>query len=210
MDIQARALAIVEKLKEIYPETDCSLTYKEPWQLLFSARLAAQCTDERVNQVAVPLYAKYPTLEAFANADLDELEAIIRPTGFFRIKARDLKNAAILLLSKFGGQVPHTMDELLEIPGVGRKVANLMLGDIYKQPAIVADTHCIRLSNRFGLCDSKDPKKVEFRLKELIPPEEQNDFCHRLVWYGRAVCTARSPKCHDCELFALCARVGVK
>ncbi len=210
MNTKARALAIMEKLKEIYPEADCSLDYKEPWQLLFSARLAAQCTDERVNQVSIPLYEKYPTLEAFAEADLDELEAIIRPTGFFRVKARDLKNAAILLLSKFNGQVPQTMEELLEIPGVGRKVANLMLGDIYKKPAVVADTHCIRLSNRFGLCDSKDPKKVEFRLKELLPPEEQNDFCHRLVWFGRDVCTARNPKCHDCPLFELCARIGVK
>ncbi len=200
-----RAAKIVSILEQEYPDPVCSLDYQEPWQLLFSARLAAQCTDKRVNIVSGPLYARFPTLEAMASASLDELEDLIRSTGFYHAKARDLKNASILLLSRFGGKVPDTMEELLLLPGVGRKVANLILGDVYGKPAIVADTHCIRLSNRMGLCDSKDPKKVEEQLRPIIAPEKSNDFCHRLVLHGRAICDARSPKCDLCALRHLCA-----
>lgn len=202
MDTKKRAAAVVEKLETIYPEAVCSLDYGEAWQLLFSARLAAQCTDKRVNEVAKDLYAKYPTLEAMADADLAELESIVRPTGLFRTKAHDLKYGAAMLVSEYGGVVPDTMDELLKLPGVGRKIANLMLGDVYGKPAVVADTHCIRLSNRMGFCDSKDPKKVEMQLRGIIEPEKQNDFCHRLVLFGRDTCTARSPKCDTCPLKA--------
>ncbi len=209
MEKAEKALKIVEILKKLYPDVSCSLEFGEPWQLLFSARLAAQCTDKRVNEVAKVLYVKYPTLEAMANADMDELESVVKPTGFYHAKARDLKNGAITLLSEFGGEVPDTMDKLLSLPGVGRKIANLILGDVYGKSAIVADTHCIRLSNRFGLCDSKDPKKVEFRLRELIPEKEQNDFCHRLVFHGRAVCTARAPKCSACTLNDICEKRGL-
>ncbi len=200
MNTKERAAAVVAKLEAIYPEAVCSLDYGEAWQLLFSARLAAQCTDKRVNEVAKDLYAKYPTLEAMANADLSELESIVRPTGLFRTKAHDLKYGAAMLLSEYGGVVPDTMDELLKLPGVGRKIANLMLGDVYGKPAVVADTHCIRLSNRMGFCDSKDPKKVEMQLRDIIEPEKQNDFCHRLVLFGRDTCTARSPQCDTCPL----------
>jgi endonuclease-3 len=209
MDKKQTALEIAEVLKKLYPDVSCSLEFGEPWQLLFSARLAAQCTDKRVNEVAKILYVKYKTLEDVASADIGELEATVKSTGFYHTKARDLKNSAIMLLSKFGGRVPDTMEELLTLPGVGRKIANLMLGDVYNRPAVVADTHCIRLSNRFGLCDSKDPKKVEFRLMELIPEKEQNDFCHRLVFHGRAICTARSPKCSACPLKCICEKKGL-
>ena len=209
MNQAERAVAVVAALEEIYPEAVCSLDYSEPWQLLFSARLAAQCTDKRVNEVAKVLYTKYPTLEAMADADLTELEQVVHPTGLFRTKAHDLKYGAAMLVSQFNGKVPDTMDELLSIPGVGRKIANLMLGDVFGQPAVVADTHCIRLSNRMGFCDSKDPKKVEQQLRGLIAPEKQNDFCHRLVLYGRDVCTARSPKCDECLLneAGLCPKI---
>jgi len=209
MDLKERAAKLTELLKEEYPIPECTLDHEEAWQLLFNARLAAQCTDKRVNEVAIGLYARYPTLEDFANADIAELEELVRPTGFFRMKARDLKNAAILMLARHGGRVPDTMEELLELPGVGRKVANLILGDVYKLPgAVVADTHCIRLSNRMGLCDTKDPKKVEFALRELLDPAESNDFCHRLVLHGRAVCDARKPKCEACRLAPFCSTAG--
>ena len=209
MDNKIKAEKIINELKMLYPDTFCSLEFSEPWQLLFSARLAAQCTDKRVNIVAKTLYVKYPTLETLAESDINELEAIVKSTGFFHAKARDLKNGAGLLLSKFGGNIPDTMEDLLTLPGVGRKIASLMLGDVFGKPAIVADTHCIRLSNRFGLCNSKDPYKVELCLKSLIPDSEQNDFCHRLVFHGRAVCTARSPKCMTCTLYELCGKVGI-
>ena len=211
MELKERANAIVDILKKEYPIPECTLDYTEAWQLLFNARLAAQCTDKRVNEVAVELYKRFPTLEDFANADIPELEEYIRPTGFFRVKSADLKNAAIILLAKHGGKVPSTMEELLELPGVGRKVANLILGDVYNVPgAVVADTHCIRLSNRFGLCETKDPKKVEFALRELISPNETNNFCHRLVLHGRAVCDARNPRCSECCLYEHCQRCGVE
>ena len=211
MELKDRANKIVEALKKEYPIPECTLDYDHVWQLLFNARLAAQFTDKRVNEVAVGLYKRFPTLEDFANADISEIEEYVRPTGFFRVKSADLKNAAIILLAKHGGKVPDTMDELLELPGVGRKVANLILGDVYNVPgAVVADTHCIRLSNRMGLCNTKDPKKVEFALRGLIEPTETNDFCHRLVLHGRAVCDARNPKCQECCLYEYCGRSGVE
>jgi len=207
MTKKQRAGKIVELLKQKYDDAECTLEHEKPWQLLFSARLAAQCTDARVNIVSGPLYEKYPTLEAFACADTADLEAMIYSTGFYKIKARDLRAAAEMMLTRFGGKVPDTMDELLELPGVGRKIANLILGDVYGRPAVVADTHCIRLSNRFGLCGSKDPKKVEDGLRALVAPDEQNNFCHRLVMYGREVCTAKKPKCGNCMLSDLCKKI---
>ncbi|MDD6262371.1 MAG: endonuclease III [Clostridiales bacterium] len=211
MDTKTRAGEIVAGLKKEYPIPECTLDYTNAWQLLFNARLAAQCTDKRVNEVAVGLYRRFPTLEDFASADIAELEELIRPTGFFRVKSADLKNAAIMLLSEFGGKVPDNLDDLLKLPGVGRKVANLILGDVYNAPgAVVADTHCIRLSNRLGLCETKDPKKVEFALRELIDPAETNNFCHRLVLHGRAVCQARLPQCEKCCVAHLCKTAGMK
>lgn len=211
MDTTTRAGEIVAELKKEYPIPECTLDYTNAWQLLFNARLAAQCTDKRVNEVAVELYRRFPTLEDFASADIAELEELIRPTGFFRVKSADLKNAAIMLLSEFGGKVPDNLDGLLKLPGVGRKVANLILGDVYNVPgAVVADTHCIRLSNRLGLCDTKDPKKVEFALRELVDPAETNNFCHRLVLHGRAVCQARLPRCEKCCVAHLCKTAGMK
>jgi len=195
---------IIDELKKLYPQAECSLQYEHAYQLLFSVRLAAQCTDARVNIVAKELYTKFPTLEAFANADIKELEDVVKPCGLFHTKARDLKACAAALLERFNGEVPDNMDDLLTLPGIGRKTANLILGDVYKKPAVVADTHCIRLSNRLGLASSKDPKQVEFQLKEIIPPDEQNMLCHRFVWHGRAVCNARSPHCDKCVLAAQC------
>ena len=204
MELQQRALLIVKTLKKEYPQAVCTLDYGKPYELLFSTRLAAQCTDARVNVVAVDLYRRYPTLESFAGADIKELEAIIRPCGLFHTKARDIVNAAAVLLDRFDGQVPDNMEDLLSLPGVGRKTASIILGDVYHIPAIPADTHCIRLSNRLGLCQTKDPLKVEKKLSGLIPPDEQADFCHRLVLHGRAVCTARSPRCGACCVSTLC------
>ncbi len=195
---------IISKLKELYPQAECSLSYEHAYQLLFSVRLAAQCTDARVNIVTEELYSKFPTLESFAKANVEDIEDVVKPCGLFRTKARDIKSCAIELIDRFDGIVPDTMEELLSLSGVGRKTANLILGDVYHKPAIVADTHCIRLSNRMGLTNSKDPKKVEFQLKEIIPPDEQNMLCHRFVWHGRAVCNARSPKCDLCILAPRC------
>lgn len=200
MTEKERAAEIVKTLKNQYPDAECSLDYDEPWKLLFSARLAAQCTDKRVNEVARTLYTKYPTLTAIADADISELEETIRPTGLFRTKARDLKACATMLLTDFHGNIPDQMETLLQLPGIGRKIANLILGDIYGKPAIVTDTHCIRLTNRMGFCETKDPRKVENKLISLIEPEEQNDFCHRLVLHGRDICTARMPRCENCVL----------
>ena len=199
-------LAIVEELKKLYPEGLCSLQYPKPYELLFSVRLAAQCTDERVNQVTPALFARYPTLESLAEADVHDIEAYIHSTGFFRAKARDIVAASRMLLDEYGGKVPDTMEALLKLPGVGRKTANLVLGDIYKKPgAVVADTHCIRISGRLGLTDgTKDPVKVEQQLRPQLPPEESNDFCHRLVLHGRAVCMARKPDCERCNLRPWC------
>ena len=202
----AEVRAIIEELKRLYPDSICSLEYKKDYELLFSVRLAAQCTDERVNKVTPALYARFPTLESLANADVSEVEQYIHSTGFFRAKARDIVLASQMLLSEYGGKVPDKMEELLKLPGVGRKTANLILGDIYHTPGVVvADTHCIRITGLLGLTDgTKDPQKVEMQLREVLPPEESNDFCHRLVLHGRAVCIARRPQCQSCTLRPWC------
>ena len=207
MTKKERAGAVVEALKALYPEGICSLNYPKPYELLFSVRLAAQCTDERVNLVTPALFARYPTLEALAEAAVSEVEGYIHATGFFRAKARDIVAASRMLLERFGGRVPDNMEDLLELPGVGRKTANLILGDVYHVPGVVvADTHCIRISGKLGLTDgTKDPAKVEAQLRKVLPPEESNDFCHRLVLHGRAVCTARKPDCQSCALRPWCA-----
>lgn len=198
--------AIVDGLKEAYPDSICSLQYEKDYELLFAVRLSAQCTDERVNMVTPALYARFPTLEDFASADPEEVGRYVHSCGFFRAKSRDIVLCAQMLLREYGGKVPGTMDELLKLPGVGRKTANLILGDVHKQPgSVVADTHCIRISGRLGLTDgTKDPAKVEAQLREVLPPEESNDFCHRLVLHGRAVCTARTAKCGQCNLTPWC------
>ena len=206
MKSQEEVRAIVEALKELYPDGICSLQYEKDYELLFSVRLAAQCTDERVNQVTPALFARFPTLEALANADISEVEQYIRSTGFFRAKARDIVLASQMILNEYGGKVPGTMEDLLKLPGVGRKTANLMLGDVFHVPGVVvADTHCIRITGLLGLTDgSKDPVKVEMQLRKVLPPEESNDFCHRLVLHGRAVCIARRPQCGACVLRPWC------
>ncbi len=204
MELTQRALQIVEALKKEYPDAICSLTYEKDYELLFSTRLSAQCTDERVNIVTKELYRDFPTLESLADAEIETLEDYIRPTGFFRMKARDIKAAARMLLDNYGGRVPDTMEELLKLPGVGRKTANLVLGDIYGKESYVCDTHCIRITNLLGLSHSKDPAKVETELRVVIPPEESGPFCHRLVLHGRAVCVARRPNCAACILRDYC------
>ncbi len=192
--------SIVNELKALYPDSLCSLEYEKDYELLFSVRLAAQCTDERVNKVTPALFARFPTLESLAEADVAEVEQYIHSTGFFRAKARDIVLASQMLLRDYGGKVPGTMEELLKLPGVGRKTANLMLGDVFHVPGVVvADTHCIRITGLLGLTDgSKDPAKVEMQLRQVLPPEESNDFCHRMVLHGRAVCIARRPQCESC------------
>ena len=197
--------AIIQELKVLYPDAECSLDYKKDYELLFSVRLAAQCTDARVNLVTPALFARYPSLEAFAEADVDEVGQYVHSTGFWRAKARDMVACAKMLLERFGGKVPDNMEDLLSLPGVGRKTANLILGDIYGQEGYVCDTHCIRITGRLGITDgSKDPLKVEQQLRACIPPEESNDFCHRMVLHGRAVCMARGPQCETCTLRDLC------
>lgn len=197
--------AIIERLKERYPDALCSLTYEKDYELLFSVRLSAQCTDARVNQVTPALFARYPTLEAFAQADEAEVGEYVHSCGFWRAKARDIVGSARQLLERYGGRVPDTMEELLTLPGVGRKTANLILGDIYGKEGYVCDTHCIRITGRLGITDgSKDPLKVEQQLRGAIPPEESSNFCHRMVLFGRDVCTARSPSCGQCPLRDLC------
>lgn len=202
------ALAIIERLKEEYPQSGCSLEYDQAWKLLVSVRLAAQCTDARVNVVVEGLYEKYPDLNALADAPVEEIERLVRPCGLGNSKARDISACMKMLRDEYGGRVPDTMEELLKLPGVGRKSANLVMGDVYGKPAIVTDTHCIRLVNRMGLVNGiKEPGKVEKELWKIIPPEEGNDFCHRLVDHGRAVCTARTkPYCDKCCLQNICKK----
>lgn len=201
MTKKERCAAAVQALKQEYPDAICSLTYEDPWQLLVSVRLSAQCTDARVNMVMPALFEKYPTPEAMANADVGDVEELIRSTGFFRAKARDLVQEAGQIVNDYDGKVPSSIDELVKLSGVGRKTANLIAGDVFHEPGVfVADTHAIRLSNRMGFVDTKDPKKVEFAMRKIVPPEESNDFCHRLVLHGRAVCTARAPHCENCVL----------
>lgn len=209
---KALAKEIIERLKKAYPQTGCTLEYDDAWKLLVSVRLAAQCTDARVNVVVQDLYRRFPTLEALAAAEPAEIEEIVRPCGLGNSKARDISACMKILRDEYGGRVPEDFDALLALPGVGRKSANLVMGDVFGKPAIVTDTHCIRLVNRMGLVDGvKEPKKVEMELWKLIPPEEGNDFCHRLVDHGREICTARTaPRCEYCCLFDICPRIGVK
>ena len=195
----------VARLEERYPDAVCSLENEDPFRLMVSVRLSAQCTDERVNMITPELFKRYPTAADFAEANQDELEKYVFSCGFYHSKAKDIIGAAKTVLEKYGGKVPDDMEQLLTIPGVGRKSANLLLGDIYGKPAVVADTHCIRISNRLGLCETIDPYKVELALKAILPPEKSNDFCHRLVLFGREMCTARSPKCSQCPLTSICA-----
>ena len=205
------ALEVIQRLKEEYPDAGCTLDYDQAWKLLVSVRLAAQCTDARVNVVVEELYRKYPTVEALAAAEVDEIEAIVRPCGLGRSKARDISGCMKILQEQYGGNIPNNFDALLKLPGVGRKSANLIMGDVFGKPAIVTDTHCIRLTNRIGLVDGiKEPKKVEMALWKIIPPEEGSDFCHRLVYHGREVCTARTkPYCDKCCLADICQKNGV-
>ena len=205
------ALQVIERLKKEYPDTGCSLDYDDAWKLLVSVRLAAQCTDARVNVVVQDLYREFPDVDALADADVEEIERIVKPCGLGHSKARDIPACMKMLKEKYQGKVPEDFDALLELPGVGRKSANLVMGDVFGQPAIVTDTHCIRLVNRIGLVDGiREPKKVEMALWKLIPPEESNDFCHRLVDHGRAVCTARTaPYCDRCCLNDICKKAGI-
>ena len=206
MKSKADTSAIIERLKGQYPDAVCSLDYEKDYELLISVRLSAQCTDARVNLVTPALFARFPTLEAFAAADVDEVGKYIHSCGFWRAKARDIVGSAQQLLERFGGRVPDNMEDLLSLPGVGRKTANLLLGDIYGKEGYVCDTHCIRITGRLGLTDgSKDPLKVEQQLRQCIPPEESSSFCHRMVLFGRDTCTARSPKCQGCPLRDLCS-----
>lgn len=197
---------IIELLEAEYPLAECSLDYAEAWQLLVSVRLAAQCTDARVNLVTPALFAAYPTPEAMAKAAPEDIEPYIKSCGFYHAKARDIVAAAEMLVTQFGGKVPDNMDDLLKLPGVGRKSANLILGDVYNVPgSVVVDTHCIRLTNRIGFVENcKEPEKIEMKLRKMLPPEKSNDFCHRMVLHGRAVCTARAPACELCCISHLC------
>ena len=197
--------AIITELERLYPDALCSLEYKKDYELLFAVRLSAQCTDARVNQVTPALFARFPTLESFAQADEEEVGQYVYSCGFWRAKAHDLVASAQMLLRDFGGKVPDNMEDLLRLPGVGRKTANLILGDIYGKEGYVCDTHCIRITGRLGLTDgSKDPLRVEKQLRTCLPPEKSSDFCHRMVLHGRAVCTARNPHCDACTLRPLC------
>jgi len=206
------AMEIIARLKKEYPDAGCTLDYNQAWKLLVSVRLAAQCTDARVNVVVQDLYAKYPDINALAEASTEDIEAIVKPCGLGRSKARDISACMKMLRDDYGGKVPDDFNALLKLPGVGRKSANLIMGDVFGKPAIVTDTHCIRLVNRMGLVDhTKDPKKVEMALWKLIPPEEGSDFCHRLVYHGRDVCTARTkPYCDRCCVKDICAKNGVE
>ena len=192
------------ELEKLYPGAQCTLDYGEPYQLMMATRLAAQCTDARVNVVTKTLFKKYPTLQAFADADLAELEQDVKPCGFYHTKAKSLKEMAGQLINNFGGEVPSTMEELLTLSGVGRKTANLILGDVFGKPAVVTDTHCIRISGRLGLTSNKEPAKVEKDLVKLLPPETSSDFCHRTVQFGRDICCVRCPKCGECPLNYFC------
>ena len=203
--MEEKVASIIALLKQRYPAALCALHYEKDYELMISVRLSAQCTDARVNQITPALFAAYPTLEAMANADIADVENYGRSCGFYRHKARDIVLACQMLLSDFDGKVPGTMEELLRLPGVGRKTANLLLGDIYHVPgSVVCDTHCIRICGRLGLSTGKEPEKVEQQLRKILPPEESSDFCHRMVLFGREICTARSPRCGECPLSMYC------
>lgn len=204
MDNKEKALRAVELLEKEYPEAVCSLVYTDPLQLLIATRLAAQCTDKRVNMVTPALFERFPSAEDFAQADVSEVEELIKSCGLYKTKAKDIVAMCSTLCEEFSGKVPDTIEDLVKLKGVGRKTANLVVGDIFKKPAVVVDTHCIRITGRLGLHDTKDAVKIERILKELLPPESSNDFCHRLVLHGRAVCDARKPKCSDCCMKEIC------
>lgn len=208
MTVKQLALEVIERLEKEYPDATCTLDYNEAWKLLVSVRLAAQCTDARVNVVVEDLYAKFPDIEALANADVDQIERIVRPCGLGKSKARDISACMKIIKEEYGGEVPDDFDKLLSLPGVGRKSANLIMGDVFGKQAIVTDTHCIRLCNRIGLVKNvKDPKKVEMALWKIVPPEEGSNLCHRFVFHGRDVCTARTkPHCERCCLEDICKK----
>lgn len=209
MTKKQRAVMAVEALKQAYPDAICSLTYREPLQLLIATRLSAQCTDARVNMVTPALFERFPTVDAFAEASTDEVAEYIKSCGLYKTKSKDIVAMCQKLRDDFGGEVPDTIEELTTLPGVGRKTANLICGDIFGKPAVVVDTHCIRITTRLGLHKQTDQKKIEMELKKLLPPEESNDFCHRLVLHGRAVCTARTAKCAACCMRNFCP-TGIK
>ena len=204
MEVSSKVTNILAALKELYPDALCALHFGKDYELMIAVRLSAQCTDARVNLVTPALFAKYPTLEAFAAADVGDVEEMVHSCGFYKHKARDIVLSCQMLLSDYQGRVPDNMEDLLKLPGVGRKTANLLLGDIYHKEAYVCDTHCIRICGKLGLSQGKDPQKVEMQLRKVIPPEESSDFCHRIVLHGRAVCTARNPKCSQCTLAPFC------
>ena len=207
--MEEKVQGIINALKEKYPDAPCALHYEKDYELMIAVRLSAQCTDARVNLVTPHLFAAYPTLEAMAAADITDVENIVHPCGFFRQKAKDIVQSCQLLLQKHGGKVPDTMEELLQLPGVGRKTANLLLGDLYGKPgSVVCDTHCIRICGRLGLSEGKEPEKVERQLRAVLPPEESSDFCHRIVLFGREVCVARKPKCLECPLAVFCKEIN--
>ena len=203
--MKKKAIKIIDILKAQYPDALCALHYKKDYELMIAVRLSAQCTDARVNLITPALFAAYPTLEAMANAKIEDVEDYVRTCGFYHQKAKDIVHACQMLIRDYGGKVPDTMDALLRLPGVGRKTANLLLGDLYATPgSVVCDTHCIRISNRLGLAKGKEPEKVEQQLRKILPPEESSDFCHRIVLFGRDTCTARNPKCGNCPLSVHC------
>lgn len=203
--MEEKVSAILARLRESYPDPHCALTYRKDYELMIAVRLSAQCTDARVNLVTPTLFAEFPTLDDFADAELSRVEELVHSCGFYKHKAQDIILACQMLRRDYGGRVPGTMEELLRLPGVGRKTANLLLGDLYRAPgAVVCDTHCIRIANRLGLAQGKEPERVEKQLRAILPPEESSDFCHRIVLHGRAVCTARSPRCQNCTLRPWC------
>ena len=203
--MEDKVSAIIEALEVRYPDALCALHYTKDYELMIAVRLSAQCTDARVNLVTPALFAAYPTLEAFANAEIADVENLIHSCGFYRQKAKDIVLACQMLIQDYGGKVPDSMEALLKLPGVGRKTANLLLGDLYATPgSVVCDTHCIRICGRLGLSEGKEPEKVEWQLRKLLPPEKSSDFCHRIVLFGRDICTARSPKCGECPLAVYC------
>ena len=205
MNTEERVAGVIEALKLAYPDPMCALHYKKDYELMIAVRLSAQCTDERVNMVTPALFARYPTLDAFADADIAEVETYVHSCGFYKHKARDIVLACQMLREEYGRTVPDNMDALLRLPGVGRKTANLLMGDLYQAPgSVVCDTHCIRITNLLGLAVGKEPEKVEAQLRAILPPEESSDFCHRIVLHGRAVCIARRPQCQNCMLAPLC------
>lgn len=194
----------IETLKKLYPDAVCSLNYEKPYELLMATRLSAQCTDARVNIVTKDLFKKFSTLKSFSVANIEDIENSIKSCGLYKTKARDLKNMATELIQRYNGVVPDTIEELITLSGIGRKTANLIVGDVYGKPSVVVDTHCIRITNRLGLVKEKDPKKIEFALKKILPSDESGDFCHRIVHFGRDICTARSPRCSECPLNTIC------